>query len=475
LDKLLLGNRWNPKSGRTGKRVTYDLRSHQSMVAPTGAGKGVTVEIPNLLLGLRRMSVLSIDPSGQNAAVCAEARRRGGSDVKPLNPFNLHVTQYPDLRDIGFNPLLMLPDPSAPNFFEEAMALGDASISVEGDSQIHFPNSARGLMTWLMMFVRAARSGDAAHLGLVRDLLTSDLQAVANAAVATGHPRIKSLAHKYTQKLSNELTSVVSTAETQTRWLLSDPMRESLSSNGIDFGCLKDSCTTVFLILPAGTELENHGVWLRICVVSALNALYRRGGEGVPTLMMLSEFAQLGKVAPIKAAFGQARKYGVRLFPVLQNWGQLVEIYGRDGTGTFIANSGCIIGFNPGNDVETAEALSKMSDEHGEISINASDDPRAPGGVHIGISEQRERVWSPGRIRQLPDFHALVWKAGWSQPQPVVCLPYWKVRACRRLARPDPYHPDSGKPLSGLGRAAIRGVAAMALGLVVLTIGVLFL
>ena len=43
-------------------------------------------------------------------------------------------------------------------------------------------------------------------------------------------------------------------------------------------------------------------------------------------------------------------------------------------------------------------------------------------------------------IRQLPDFHALVWKAGVSQPQPVYCPPYWDIAACRRVARPDPYH-----------------------------------
>ena len=54
--------------------------------------------------------------------------------------------------------------------------------------------------------------------------------------------------------------------------------------------------------------------------------------------------------------------------------------------------------------------------------------------------EGRERVWPPGKIRQLPDFHALVWKAGVSQPQPVYCPPYWDIAACRRVARPDPYH-----------------------------------
>jgi len=215
-----------------------------------------------------------------------------------------------------------------------------------------------------------------------------------------------------------------------------------MNTSRSDFGQLKDRLTTVFLILPGGTELDNHGVWLRVCVVSALNALYRRGAEGMSCLMMLSEFAQLGKVAPIRAAFGQARKYKIRCWPVLQNWSQLIDIYGPHGAWTFIANSGCVMGFNPGNDTETAEFFSTLSDEHGEINVSASPDPLAPGDVRININEQREPVWTPGETRQLPDFHGLVFKSGFSQPQPVCCAPYWTSRACRRVARPDPYHLD---------------------------------
>jgi type IV secretion system protein VirD4 len=440
MDSIALGVRWSPQTGSTAAPESYDLRSHTAMIAPTGSGKGATVEVVNLLLGLRRMSVLSIDPSGQNAAVCAEARRRMGHETIMLNPFNLHVGRYPDLRDVGFNPLATL-DPRSPDFIKELMALAESSISVEGDSQKHFPEAARGLMSWIMGLVRLV-DGDRANLGTVRDILTGDVRAAAQAAVATGHPRIKSLAYKYTEEITRELQGVVSTAEVQTKWLLDEPMRISLSRpNTFDFARLKDRRISCFLILPAGTELILHGVWLKMIVTCALNALYRSGDAGkVPVLLMLSEYAQLGKVGPIRAAFGQARKYGIRLFPVLQNWNQLVECEGPNGAWTFMANSGCLIGFNPGIDTETAEFFSKMSDERGVVMANASPDPQAPGGVRGGFGEGRERVWPPGKIRQLPDFHALVWKAGVSQPQPVYCPPYWDIAACRRVARPDPYH-----------------------------------
>src|SRR5271170_922858 len=382
----------------------------------------------------------------------------------------LHVKQYPDLQSVGHNPMAAL-DPNNPSrFFMRSVAIAEAMIAVEGDGQKFFPESARGLITWLIMYVRL-RDGVQGHLGTVRDLLTEEeitgkddqpikgLRATAARAVATGHPRIASLAARF-MKESRSNTDVVATADTQTRWLLDDLMRADLAKNGIDFATLKDApAKTVFLIIPAGTELEFFGVWLRVVIAGALDALYQRGGEdGLETVFMLSEFAQLGQIKPITAALGQGRKYGIRLAPiVLQNYGQLRQLYGPDGASTFIANSGCLMGFAPG-ETDSAEFMSKMSDEHSVLGMSASDDPHG-GPARRSYNEKNERVWSPGKIRSLPERHALIWKFGQSQPQPVYCPPYWDIAECRRLARPDPYHRGgAGKARGATGRKA-AGIA----------------
>jgi hypothetical protein len=41
MDQIALGFRWNPEDGSTGGAEGYDLRSHITLIAPTGAGKGV--------------------------------------------------------------------------------------------------------------------------------------------------------------------------------------------------------------------------------------------------------------------------------------------------------------------------------------------------------------------------------------------------------------------------------------------------
>ena len=83
-------------------------------------------------------------------------------------------------------------------------------------------------------------------------------------------------------------------------------MRADPSRNSLDFATLKDApAKNAFVILDAD-KLETFSVWLRLVIACALNALYRRGGEGLRTLFMLSEFAQLGHLKPLD------RRYDVR-------------------------------------------------------------------------------------------------------------------------------------------------------------------
>ncbi len=90
---ISLGLEWYPKARllgcRKGRRVIYTMNRHVICFGPTRSGKGVALEIVNLLrLGARRgwwwrffrhgdrISIISIDPKGQNAAVTSRWRKR---------------------------------------------------------------------------------------------------------------------------------------------------------------------------------------------------------------------------------------------------------------------------------------------------------------------------------------------------------------------------------------------------------------
>ena len=93
--------------------------------------------------------------------------------------------------------------------------------------------------------------------------------------IASGHPKIADLAGRYVKEGSREIDGIISTARTQTEWLLSEPMRSDLRKNGVDWSRLAEKPTTVFVIVPASyLDSQEGSVWLRLVIMSALRVLY---------------------------------------------------------------------------------------------------------------------------------------------------------------------------------------------------------
>ena len=234
-------------------------------------------------------------------------------------------------------------------------------IKIEGKDP-HWTESAQGLIVALVMWEKL-KNGDDANLENVRRLLTEadefkrtfdkkgkatdeivrGLSVTAADMVEEGGYEIASLAARFTER-SSELASIRSTADTQTRWILSPPMREDLKKkDGADFRKLKGPRpTTVYVILPA-ERMRTHSVWLRLVVVSALRALYRPGG--LRTLMLIDEMPALGHLAPLEDAFGLVRGYKVQIAGICQDLNQLKALY-NERWESFLANAGVVQGLH---------------------------------------------------------------------------------------------------------------------------------
>lgn len=501
-DSISLGVAWDPSNaeGVTGEPVTHDIeKGSLLLLAPTDVGKGSTLEIPNLLLGLRNTSVVVVDATGQNHAVTAKARQDAGIKTVCLNPMGLHLDMYPDdMISLGCNPMLAGLDPDKPSFFEKAVRIADSFDWSDGGDPF-WPNAGRDVVAPLIGWVRV-RDGDKANLSTVLHLLmegeetdrdglpTKGLRYTAAVMVAqcSGDKNTEWIADFAGQFLggpaasSKTIDSIRQTAQTAARSLLSPNIREDLSKNGIDWAELTRRPVTVSLIVPA-EDLELHSVWLRLMISCALNAIYSEAGQGsVFVLFLLSEFFALGKLPAVEAGFGQARKYKVRFWPVLQDYSQLVIRYGRDGASTFVANAYHMIAFAPG-DHATARFLSEHCEEHRVKHVSMSEN--AQGDVSKNISEQREPLWSTTDIRRIPRHHALVWVYGNPAPQPVYLQPYYEKPECLRLARPDPYrrgmsstNKSTSKAKGGAMRWVLKKVAAgVVIWLVLVVISVVWI
>lgn len=475
-----LGYPWNPRTGEYGSEpIIFSGKTapHLLLLGPNGSGKGTRLLVPALLQSTS-LSTVVIDTKGELASITA-AWRRKVSKVVIVNPFGLLVDRYPDLKSAGFNPLASL-DPASPTFYDDAKGLSEALIRVEGDAQRHFPESARGLVTAAIMWERKV-NGKEASLQRVRVMLTEREEWVTvdgekrlagglrhtammmcNAAERfpdQGGWQIASLAARFIQEFNNEMSGVRSTADTQTDWMLSEPMAADLAEDGLDFRTLKRKPVTVYVILPA-ERLRTHGAWLRLVIASALRSFYSPGG--VPVLLMLDEAAQLGRLGPIEDALGQIRGYGVSLYTIWQDHNQLRDTYDKRAE-TFAGMAGAVVAFAP-NDMNTAEWMSKRSGEETIVGFSAGEPETGDAaGPRVNFHPQTRRVYPPHDLLNLPEGHGLVWFAGQARPVPVYAPPYWEIECCRRRARPNPYAPASRRPRGRLGSVIGFGIVLAAI------------
>jgi type IV secretion system protein VirD4 len=444
---ITLGRHYDDTTERAGGKVVYEGERHLLLFGPNGTGKGTRFLIPNLL-SIKDRSIIVVDPKGELAAVTADYRRTVG-EVVMLNPFNVL-----GLGSAGFNPLALL-DPASANFYDDAAALGEALIKIEGKDP-HWGESAQGLMVALIMWEKI-KNGDEANLENVRALLTEadefersfdkkgkatdelvkGLSVTAADMVEAGGYEIASLAARFTEK-SNELASVRSTADTQTRWILSPPMREDLKKNGVDFRKLKERVTTVYVILPA-ERMRTHSVWLRLVVVSALRALYRAGG--LRTLLLIDEMPALGHLAPLEDAFGLVRGYKVQIAGICQDLNQLKALY-KERWESFLANAGVVQGFTP-NDLTTADWMSRRAGQATMLAPSSSESRSAERGQlseSLSWSQIARPLYLPQELMGFAEGTGLLWLAGMANGVRFFAPPYWMIEQADKRAARNPYY-----------------------------------
>jgi len=362
---------------------------HLVTIGPNGTGKTRRLLIPNLYR-LTNWSAVVIDIKGELAALTAAYRAsQPDHNVVVIDPFGLLPKNYPHicekhpyLASSGFNPLSLL-DPKSDDFPDEAMALAEAIITVEGDEP-YWAQSAQDLVAALIMYVRI-KFPEEGSLGTVRELLgrsatefRDSIPSMQLAGQMAHCPELDRKLERFTLLTADnkELNGIISTALTQTRWIDSRPISTDLAKGKFDFGSLKKKKTTVYLTLPP-RYLATHAAWLRVLITSSLMPLLRSVDDAeVPVLLMLDEFAALGHVNMIEKNMALMRGYGIKLWIVLQDLAQIKTLY-KDRWESFIGNAGVMQSFAP-QDLTTREYLSKMSGKRlywittGSTSISAS-------------------------------------------------------------------------------------------------------
>jgi type IV secretion system protein VirD4 len=412
--------------------------SHLLMAAPAGKGKFRDVLCP-MGMCLDGYSVLWIDPKLQAAAVLGRHMVRSlKHSVFVQNPFNIVREHLKWLKSARFNPMASL-IPSADSFGADCENLADGIVWDEqrGSDGNHWTASAKDLFAGVIGALAKHGRQEEKTLPIARRIICGDVLGFCRQAMSTDCEFIRQKLGRFAMSTQDnkEILGIVSTAITQSSFIGNEAIAHDLSASTFSFRDLKKRPTTIFLGLPA-RYLSTCSKWFRLIVASALNELMYEE-RGVPVLMVLDEFAQLGRLKIIENAMALARGYGLQLFPVLQDLNQLKGLYGESFQ-TFLANAGCRIFFSP-QDKFTSDYLSDLAGET-EVHVaskSMSEEKKGPG---TNVGPQRRRYLLPQEVRELPGDEMLVFGSGIPGVLRAGRRAYYLSPEFKGMYDPDPYH-----------------------------------
>ncbi len=359
---LMLGTSQHSRGWKVGVR---DDR-HFITIATSRSGKGRSGIIPNQLTWPG--SALVIDPKGQNAAITLQARKKLGQSVFVVDPFH-------ELENVGldagirfrFNPMaeLRLDDL---DIVEQCGQLADALVKPDPHADAFWLDSAKQLIAGLIAHVLtwpgipdAERTLITVHrlLSTVGDENSQVMIDMRQNSFVGGLPM---RAAAQIDTLGDRAAgSVIGTAMEQTKWLDSLAMQDCLGSSEFTLADLKKRPTTVYLVLPPA-YLNEHGRFLRLFVNLSLKVASQGGKPKHSVLFVLDEFYALGTMSELAKSAGLLAGFGVKLWPIVQNLGQLKELY-PDNWETFLGNAGLWQVFAC-NDETTARYMSERLGHH---------------------------------------------------------------------------------------------------------------
>lgn len=358
-----------PPLGAQGKLaleepIYYGEDRHLLTIAPTGAGKGRGVIIPNLLRF--EGSVIVIDPKGETWHVTHRRRLEMGQQVLLLDPF-----QAVGRRTDSLNPF---------DLFDRPGALLDADAEMlasllAGDAGFHkepfWDNWGRSLMSGVIAAVAETCGPQERHFGKVREILMSDDAVYNLAALIENHDHINRLSK---QNISSFLpiteqtrSGILSTAQSYLKVVNSDSALRSLSRSTIDLDAVREGAPmTIYIVIPPD-KLESHGALLRLWVGALmLTVMGRKRRPARSTLFLLDECAQLGEFGPLRQSMTLLRGYGLQVWPFFQDLSQLQRLYPKDWR-TIFNNAGVFQLFGVANHLMAKESSELIGDLDADV------------------------------------------------------------------------------------------------------------
>jgi len=390
--------------GRIGKRyLSFPGQQFVLLAAPTRAGKGVSIVIPNLLN--YQGSAVVLDIKRENFDITAGWRAAMGQRVFLFNPFT------DDRVTHRYNPLDAISD-------DPAMRIGDVlSIAVliypSGGAEPFWNDQARNLFMGLVLYLCESPK------------LPRTLGEVLRQGSGRGRPTAKHILRILSERsdgdgaLSNAcrdaLARFVANSEATLAGIVAtfnaplgpwaDPVVDAATAaSDFSFSELRRTRMTIYLAIPpafvARARVIIRLLFSQLVQLNTRELPSQNPELAVPCLLLMDEFSTLGKLDSLVLASPYLAGYGLRILPVIQSVAQLEAIYGHTVARTFITNHALQILFAPREQHDANEYSEMLGDRTYASSVKSVNTPRGWSDGRSSESVRKSDVRRPLMLAQ---------------------------------------------------------------------------
>lgn len=353
--------------GRTGsgKLIRAADYCHVLLVGATGAGKGVSIIIPNML-SYYRGSVVCFDTKGDLFATCGERRSAKGERIIRLAPFNG--------GEDCCNPLDTIARDS-PTLIDSARAMAEALVVRQGsEPDPHWNDKTVMVICALLVLILMRFEGEERSLNSVQEIASEPrllaaaaekLREIGGIPARLGNQLKVLFDNEQAGTLSKEGAGVLSTVARHLGFLDSELVARSLARSTFDAACLLKPGTTLFLQIPPD-QLEAQKGLLRCWVSTLVRMIGATGNERAgEVLLLLDEASALGSLSAVEEALVRGRSAGVRMLLAYQSDSQVQAAF-KDKPALLYDNCTTQI-YLGASSIETAERISKSLGERTQL------------------------------------------------------------------------------------------------------------
>ncbi len=380
---------------------------HLLVVAPTKSGKTSCLVNTNLLK-LGKASAIVTDPNGESWAITQRERSQHGpihlwAPFSPLsesyNPLDFVQTGTPHERDdVELIANLIVPDG-------------------RNEEDGFWNNQARDVLMGLILYVLHTKTPEKQTLAEVRHLITLSEDAfdeLLEGMIFCGHPIIRRCAHNLKNQDSKLRSNVMATVQSKTRIWDSPNLCKVTSRSDFRFSDLRHDTATVYLVVPP-EQLATYYPAVALLTGIALAEINRsKPKEAKRVVLMLDEFANLGRLKPVENAISIARKAGIQLCLFVQDVAQIEKVYGTAWR-SFAANCRTKVFFGV-NEVMEAKNLSDTLGVHTVKTKSAGHNHGitdvVPGQLNAGTGEAARALKTPDEVMTLNNQQCIILQQG---------------------------------------------------------------